>query len=178
MNTSAEWKRLGNARKNDMECLALLLLMVVPVVIGVRLLILAVPLAVFAGWLTLKPAITTPIWFLILASMGNTREWHPAYLLGNVPGLGLSLLILFVSWPIFTSTTAHVARALFCLDCLRELNTLLLVASEAAHYPTWAPSSITLVVISIFAPMLYALLAAEIVRRQNRQRPTTVGSGS
>ena len=157
-----------------MEWLVLIPLIGVPVAIGWRLITIAqrparpMPLATLAGWLTLSPLITTPMWFLILSSMPRNMIWQPAHFFSLLPGAGLSLVTLRVCWPCFTGATARAAWLLLFLDCLRWFNSFWLAAPMEWHDQGWGPSPLVLALIGMFAPMIYALVADQIVRQQQR----------
>jgi hypothetical protein len=158
-----------------MEWQAILLLLATPVVIGLRLIAIAerptpsMAVTKLAGWLTLSPLLTTPIWFFILSSMPNNTSWHPAHFFSLLPGTGVTLSALFLCRPTFAGTIARAAWLLLFFDCLRWLNSFWLAAPTVWFDQGWGPSQLTPAVLGMFAPMIYALLADQIVRWHTRQ---------
>lgn len=77
-------------------------------------------LYLMAGLLTLKPVLTTPIWFAITTSLDPFRLF-----LSILPGASLTALaVLFFRSLILRNTTA---RVLLLFDCVRWLNSFLLL---------------------------------------------------
>ena len=85
-------------------------------------------LSLMAGLLTLKPIVTTPIWFAIL----NTFHPYPnelgfANFLSILPGASVTVMIVILFRRLFSGPRAGGARVLLVLDCIRWLNSFLLI---------------------------------------------------
>jgi hypothetical protein len=84
-------------------------------------------LSVMAGLLTLKPIVTTPIWFAIIGTLHSpVDKLEPAHFLSIVPGAGLTVITVLAFRPLFSGPRAGTARMLLGLDCARWLNSFLL----------------------------------------------------
>jgi len=112
-----------------------------------------------AGLLTLKPIVTTPIWFAILAK--DLRPEVVKLAVSVLPGAGLTVLAILVFWPLFSGPQAGVARTLLALDCLRWLNSAAIVALASAGDFSQATGSLVcmLAQIGLALPTVYAALA-------------------
>ena len=96
--------------------------MIAPLIIGKQLLARnsASALPQFAGWLTLKPLITTPIW-LLLVGLTFSGDWFkpsPAYLLTALPGI-IGTLIIVASYRSELCWSCGAEWVLLVLDTVR-----------------------------------------------------------
>lgn len=150
-------------------------ILVLPAIIGVIILRRADEgnrFARYAGWLTLKPVVTTPIWFLFLLSTAgvsyNTpEEIPPAVFLSILPGALLTVIsVMQYQSLLFGEEARRDAWGLLVLDCLRWINSGLLMISPA--YQQRIPlfdavqgiSSIT----GILLPTIFAIIALYLSR--------------
>ena len=98
----------------------------VPAIIGLYLIVRSPDdLSHMAGILTLKPILTTPIWFMILGRLTANSPLQPAHFLSILPGAGLTLLIALGFRHLFSGPRAGDARVLVALDCARWINSFL-----------------------------------------------------
>ena len=100
----------------------------VPAAIGLYLVVTRPDeLSLMAGLLTLKPIVTTPIWFTIISALHSPIDkLEPAHFLSILPGAGLTVIIAFAFRHLFSGPRAGSARALLVLDCARWLNSFLI----------------------------------------------------
>jgi len=83
-------------------------------------------LSLMAGLLTLKPILTTPIWFAILSTLRSPIDrLEPTHFLSILPGASLTLIIAIAFRHLLSGPRAGSARALLVLDCARWLNSFL-----------------------------------------------------
>ena len=83
-------------------------------------------LSLMAGLLTLKPIVTTPIWFAILSTLRSPIDkLEPTHFLSILPGASLTLIIAFAFRHLLSGPRAGSARTLLVLDCARWLNSFL-----------------------------------------------------
>jgi hypothetical protein len=78
-----------------------------------------------AGLLSMKPVITTPLWFGMIALLAPPRSFgtlEPVHFLSILPGAGLTLAIAIVYRRLLSGPTAPVAWTLLVIDCARWLN--------------------------------------------------------
>jgi hypothetical protein len=82
-----------------------------------------------ATYLTLKPIVTTPIWFAIIYTLlpPFIHKLEPAHFLTLLPGAGLTIVIVFMYRHLFRGPSAGSAIILLVLDCIRWLNSFLLI---------------------------------------------------
>ena len=100
----------------------------VPAAIGLYLVVKKPnDLSLMAGLLSLKPIVTTPIWFAIISTLHSPIDkLEPAHFLSILPGASLTLIIAFAFRHLFSGPRAGSARALLVLDCARWLNSFLI----------------------------------------------------
>ena len=78
-----------------------------------------------AGLLTIKPVLTTPIWFGIIAALEPSHSYDrlgPSHFLSILPGASLTLITVIAFRRLFSGPRARVAWMLLALDCARWLN--------------------------------------------------------
>ena len=76
-----------------------------------------------AGLLTIKPVITAPIWFGIMAAFEPSYDrLGPSHFLSILPGASLTLITAVAFRRLFSGPRARVAWVLLALDCARWLN--------------------------------------------------------
>ena len=78
-----------------------------------------------AGLLTIKPVVTTPIWFGIIAAFEPSHSYSrlgPSHFLSILPGASLTLITVITFRRLFSGPRARVAWVLLALDCARWLN--------------------------------------------------------
>ncbi len=100
----------------------------VPTAIGLYLVVKKPnDLSLMAGLLSLKPIVTTPIWFAIISTLHSPIDkLEPTHFLSILPGASLTLIIAFAFRHLFSGPGAGSARALLVLDCARWLNSFLI----------------------------------------------------
>jgi hypothetical protein len=131
----------------------------VPAVIGLYLVVKRPSnLSQMAGLLTLKPIVTTPIWFSIFNSLRGDR-FVPAHFWSILPGAGLTIIIVLTFWRLFSGPTAGDARTLLVLDCARWLNSFLIILPYGLDFGTlpccFAMTGLTL-------PTVFAVVALNL----------------
>jgi hypothetical protein len=128
-----------------------------------------------AGWLTLKPILTTPVWFVSLAVsailLGESsfpgRAWILA-VISILPGASLTMCTVLLFRSTLFRPRAYAAWLLVALDCVRWLNTFLLTLGSAS----W-PRSRDLIdligpatpMIGIAMPAVFAIIAYVVARK-------------
>ena len=100
----------------------------VPAVIGLYL-VLKRPsdLSLMAGILTLKPIITTPVWFSMMGRLSAADPLQPTHFLSILPGAGLTLIIALAFRHLFSGPRSGDAGVLLTLDCARWFNSFLIL---------------------------------------------------
>ncbi|HLO33881.1 MAG TPA: hypothetical protein VK249_32335 [Anaerolineales bacterium] len=83
-------------------------------------------LSLMAGLLTLKPIVTTPIWFAIISPLSGSNKLEPAHFWSILPGISLTVIIVLAFRRLFFVPGAGKAKTLLVLDCARWLNSFLL----------------------------------------------------
>jgi hypothetical protein len=124
-------RKSAEASGLDLDLLNLLLLAApigIPALGGCYLLVRqSDALSRMAGLLTIKPVVTTPIWFGIIAAFEPPHSYSklgPSHFLGILPGASLTLIIVIAFRRLFSGPRARVAWVLLALDCARWLNTV------------------------------------------------------
>ena len=113
-------------------------------------------LSVMAGLLTLKPIVTTPIWFAIISTLPRpVYKLEPTHLWSILPGAGLTLLTAFAFRRLLSGPGAGRARALLVLDCARWLNSFLL----SLPYVADGPLVCLFAIIGLILPTAFAVVA-------------------
>ena len=143
----------------------------VPAAIGLYL-VLKRPsdLSLMAGLLTLKPIVTTPIWFAIISTLhGPIGKLEPAYFLSILPGASLTLIIAFAFRHLFSGRGAGSARVLLVLDCARWLNSSLLIFLFGGMESGWLASLACVVpLIGLLLPTVFAVVALTLSLTRTR----------
>jgi hypothetical protein len=149
----------------------------IPAIIGSILIAKGVDLDLsrMAGWLTLKPILTTPVWLVSLTVSGILLEESPsperAWILAVIsilPGASLTMWTVLVFRATLFRPRAYAARLLVVLDCARWLNSFLLTLDSA----DWSRSGdlIDLIdaatpMIGIAMPAVFAIIAYVVARK-------------
>jgi len=140
---------------------------IAPFIVGRRLLKEAAgpnSLKSLAGWLTLKPLVTTPLWACALGTFYPTNsqvQLEPAYILSILPGVGLSLLAFLLFQSLFFEEHSWPAWVLLGLDCLRWLNSFVMYL-----IPLWISGGglgCACIAIGLGLPTVFALVAQVVV---------------
>jgi hypothetical protein len=128
-------------------------------------------LSQFAGLLTLKPLLATPIWASLIKSPQESTTGSVLSTL--IPGVGLTLLLLvFFSPLLLDSATRSAAWRLLALDCLRWLSSFGVVI-QAAYYRSFPASSNVVCITMLLAiamPAVFAFAALTITSRDREKR--------
>ena len=114
-----------------------------------------------AGFLTLKPIITTPLWAVIINFLhGSAVDAQLIALWSILPGASLTALALVIFRRLFLSSKSILAMLLIVLDCIRWINSGLLTATVFLPYnratDTWTG---IFAVIGLIFPTAYAIVA-------------------
>ena len=148
---------------------------IVPLILGIVLLHHSQDsLSHMAGWLTLKPLLTTPLWVLILGLLYQTPMIGA--FLSILPGALLSLLAARKYEDVLTGFRTHrIARQLLILDCVRWLNTLvIMVLAGGVVGPTtngrvdYAPFLAALIIIGFALPSVFGAFAVYSLSRYEK----------
>jgi hypothetical protein len=137
----------------------------VAIIIGLKLILKASgdDLTRMAGWLTLKPVLTTPIWFAILVALGDSPIPFVPACISILPGVALTSVAAIVFWPTLCDPRARGARLLLVLDCLRWMNTFLLTLTGFLGSPYGLTDTGTFVchsaLLGLAMPTVFALVA-------------------
>jgi hypothetical protein len=126
-------------------------------------------LSLMAGLLTLKPIVTTPMWFgLVILSYFPPAGSRPLpNLITILPGAGLTLIALIVFRKVFSGPFAGAARTLLVLDCARWLNSYLMLrlgTTEGAQ-----SFQCVLALLGLTLPVAFAVVAVYVCRAAARQ---------
>jgi len=118
-------------------------------------------LNLMAGFLTLKPIITTPLWAVIINFLhGSAVDAQLIALWSILPGASLTALALVIFRRLFLSSRSILAMLLIVLDCIRWINSGLLTATVFLPYnratDTWTG---IFAVIGLIFPTAYAIVA-------------------
>lgn len=128
-----------------------------PIILGIRLFLRTDDpyFSRFAGLLTLKPLLATPIWMMI-GSATATAPRAPI-VLTLLPGIGLTVLLLIAYKDVLRDeTTRQSAIVLLVLDCVRWINSFIMLLSAST------PASGLLIFVAIALPGVFALVASWI----------------
>lgn len=167
----------------------------IPVLIGLSLVVRDSTdgLARMAGLLTLKPILTTPIWYVIWASLDSFFSQIPALastplgagltlltalvlrrlipaLASILPGASLTLLTAQVFRSRLSGPRARDARLLLVLDCVRWLNSFLLVLTVSSDSELASCICSYAALIGLGLPTVYAVVAYLVVMSDVRHR--------
>ena len=117
-----------------------------------------------AGFLTLKPIITTPIWAAIIGFLyGSAVDAQHIALWSILPGASLTVLALVIFRRLFLGSRSIWAMLLIALDCMRWTNSGLLTVTVTLPYNaannTWAS---VFALIGLIFPTAYAVVALTI----------------
>jgi hypothetical protein len=116
-------------------------------------------LGLMAGLLTLKPILTTPIWFAILGTLPRpTYGLEPAHFLSILPGFSLTVLIAVLFRRLLFGSYAGSARVLLALDCARWLNSFLISVQYNLTMDTQSLACI-FALIGLALPTVFAVVA-------------------
>jgi len=154
----------------------------IPVILGIVLLIKFFlnrhnghQIYLLASIFTLKPMVATPIWFWIFWMTASPNIFTRALYLSIsiLPGAGLTALIVLTFRSLFLDPTTKVPRWLLIFDCIRWLNSFLLLASLVMGTAT-ADNGFLLCVLptgyaGLFIPSIYAIFALIITRGSTTQ---------
>lgn len=112
-----------------------------------------------ATYLTLKPIVATPIWFAIIYTLlpPFIHKLEPAHFLTLLPGAGLTIVIVFMYRHVFTGPSAGSAIILLVLDCIRWLNSFLLILPYGGG--TNGPLNCLFAFIGLAMPSVLAVVA-------------------
>ena len=112
-----------------------------------------------AGLLTLKPIVTTPIWATIIYFFlpYSIDRLEPAHWLTILPGAGVTIMIVFMYRHLFSGPTASSATVLLVLDCIRWLNSFLLILPYGGG--TNGPLSCLFAFVGLAMPSVFAVVA-------------------
>jgi hypothetical protein len=116
-------------------------------------------ISLMAGLLTLKPILTTPIWFAILSTLPRpVHGLEPAHFLSILPGFSLTVLIAVVFRRLLSGPHAGSARILLALDCARWLNSFVISVQYNLTMDTQSLACI-FAVIGLALPTVFAVVA-------------------
>ena len=131
----------------------------IPAIIGSILIAKGVDLDLsrMAGWLTLKPILTTPVWLVSLTvsailleeSSSPERAWILA-VISILPGASLTMWTVLAFRSTLFRPRAYAAWLLVVLDCARWLNSLLMML----HREDWSISGDLIGLIDAATPMI------------------------
>jgi hypothetical protein len=112
-----------------------------------------------ATYLTLKPIVATPIWFAIIYTLlpPSIHELEPAHFLTILPGVSLTIAIVFMCRHVFTGPRAGSAIVLLALDCIRWLNSFLLILPYGGG--TNGPLNCLFAFVGLAMPSVFAVVA-------------------
>ena len=114
-----------------------------------------------AGFLTLKPIITTPVWAVIISFLhGSAVDAQFIAVWSILPGVGLTLLALMIFRRLFLSSRPILAMLLIVLDCIRWINSGLLTLTVSLPYSGVTNTSASIfALIGLIFPTAYAIVA-------------------
>lgn len=123
------------------------------------------PFARYAGLLTLKPLVATPLWGLAVSA--NPRNPGEHWLLSLLPGIGLTLLILLVAGkPLTHPSTRRPALVLLALDAARWLSSFALVVLPNLVDAAVSESGLfAMICIPPVLPLVFAVVAFALVSK-------------
>jgi len=133
--------------------------LLVPLAIGAYLLSRSStsPLTYFMALLTLKPLLATPLW-LLLVQLSVDPTWTdpiPKVGLYSLPGIGLTLLIVWACRARLKGQPAGIIAILLVLDTFRWGST---VITQAGYRPP-PPTGEILFILSLTMPSIFAIVA-------------------
>ena len=133
----------------------------VPAAIGLYLVVnKPSELSLMAGLLTLKPIVTTPIWFAVISTLHSpVDELEPAHFLSILPGASLTFIIGFAFRRLFSGPRAGSARALVVLDCARWLNSFLISLPYGGYSVESGSLLCIFALIGLALPTVFAVVA-------------------
>lgn len=117
-------------------------------------------LSLMAGLLTLKPILTTPIWFALISTLPSPVEnLEPAHFLSILPGASLTFTIGFAFRGLLSGPRAGHARALLALDCARWLNSSLIFLPYGGDSVETGSLLCIFALIGLTLPTVFAVVA-------------------
>ena len=129
----------------------------------------ASPLTYFIALMTLKPLLATPLW-LVMIQLSVTPSWtHPIpdVVLHALPGISLTLLIVWTCRARLKGQSAGIITTLLILDTIRWGSSVL---SQTRNRPY---GSELLFVLSVSMPSVFAIVAWLIDKRLARTDANT-----
>lgn len=142
---------------------------VIPLIVGVMILGRARgnPIIRFAGWMTLKPVLATPLWFFFTSLMTSNLPPSLPRWLGWVPGVLLTLILIYIYRDIVFDEFDHpIVPRLLGLDVARWGSTAFMYGLlNNAEMPSSGISGAgaCFIPIAIFMPTIFAIAAFSMV---------------
>ncbi len=153
---------------NTLSCIVIPF--IVPLIIGIVILRRANGdrLLQFAGWMTLKPLLATPIWYFFVSWLALEVSLQASVLANWVPGVALTLLLVILYRDALITNALHPsALRLLILDIVRWGSTALahgLINSTALMgNNTFSPLGACFLPIAMLVPTVFAFYALHIV---------------
>lgn len=156
-------------------------ILLLPLVIGVIILRRSSEEDVFshyAGWMTLKPLIATPIWWMMLLSSGPSTSSvadniQLLAIFGMLPGAILTFCIVSrFNTVLFGSEARPRAWLLLVLDCVRWINSGFILAATSFDIQETLSDQINgfISITAILLPTIFALIAFGLSRDEAKKR--------
>ena len=150
--------------------IALPMAFVIPALVGLYL-IYTRPhgLGLMAGLLTLKPLLTTPLWFILSIATSPPPGSGPPLpdFITIIPGASLTLITLIVFRQVIFSPHAGAALILLVLDCARWFNSYLMLLLRPSRGV--ADLQGIFIVLGLTLPIVFAAVALVVSRVAARQ---------
>lgn len=126
----------------------------------------------FAGLMTLKPLLATPIWLLICSATSVISG--VGILLTLIPGIGLTL---WIGWAyrslLKDENTRQAAIWLYVLDAVRWINSFLILIASGTYVriaPLSSGVSGNFAFVGIVLPSIFALVANNLAQRVEKPK--------
>lgn len=157
--------------------LCIVTVFIVPLMLGIIILLHAQDrFAQFAGWMTLKPLLATPLWFFVTSWLATNASPRLAVYVNWLPGAALTVLLVVAYRQVVLGDSAHpAALRLLGLDFARWIST-------AVMYATFNMATVTssndfsslgacLMPLAIFMPAIFAVVAFYSINTASKRKP-------
>ncbi|MBZ0279465.1 MAG: hypothetical protein K8L97_01910 [Anaerolineae bacterium] len=151
---------------------------VVPLIIGVMILGRAAgdPVFRFAGWMTLKPILATPLWFFMTSWLATNASLRLAVYVNWLPGAAITLLLVLAYRQTMFGDSAHpAALRLLGLDFARWISTAVMYATLNIANVTissdFSALGACLIPLAVFMPTIFAVVAFYMVNNLINNKP-------
>lgn len=145
--------------------LCIVTVFIIPFMLGIIILFHAQDrFAQFAGWMTLKPLLATPLWFFVTSWLATNASPRLAIYVNWLPGTALTVLLVIAYRQVVLGDSTHpAALRLLGLDFARWISTAVMYATFNIATVTssndFSSLGACLIPLAIFMPAIFAVVA-------------------